>query len=277
MRRRRRSRGWRAAVVVEEAFDLFLDALANTLGVIMFIALMVVLFSVPDRPTGAESPVTPQPDPSEARQVAELLEEARALEEALLRAPREGDPDLRRRAEALDERLRQLRAEVVDVLERTATASDALVIARHEVASAQRTTLELSERRRRLERRIASLPDTASFVRLSRFRSDERRPVLLLIAAGRIERAEPSPGETHILPGARNPRPITTLEQARALLDALLAGASPSTHRIEIGVWSDSFGEYKVLERLLVDRGYDLNPLPVPLGAALEAGTGGIQ
>jgi len=276
-RRRQRSRASGGAVVAEEAFDLFLDALANTLGVIMFIALMIVLFSSPPAEAPRADEPSPTLDPSEAREVALLLEQAAMLEQTLAQAPREGDPELRRRAEALDAQLRALRDSMAEVLEQTAADSDAITQANQARQRAMAAAAAIEAQRQRLERRIASLPVTSSFVRVSRFRQDARTPVLLLLSGGRLERADPAPGETRIIPGARDPRPITSIDDARALIRTLLRDAAPSTHRLEVGVWSDSFGEYKLIERLLVDLGFDINPLPLPAGAALEAGTSGIQ
>ncbi len=277
MRRRRRRSTAGGVVAPEEAFDLFLDALANTLGVVMFIAIMVVLFAAPPESSPGERRATPAPDPTEAKVVTALLAEAAVLEEEIARAPMEGDPRLRQQAEALQASMRERRDSISRTLAETAAASDEVSRSLRAATDALRDARELQERRRRLERRIESIPESASFVRVSRFRDDPRPPVLLLLAHHALERAQPAPGEDRLLPGARQPRRVASAEEARAALAALLPGVSPRTHRIEIGVWSDSFAEYKVLERLLVEQGFDINPLPVQAGEALLSGAGGVQ
>lgn len=277
----RRRRGRRARVAsnatIEEALDLFLDAITNTLGVVIFILIMVVLFSGrPDAERDREPSVL-LVDAPEARAVAALLDEAARLEQSLAQAPLEGDPALRARAEALLEEGRRAREATAALLVETAEAVDAARRDARESRLAQEAANELVERRRQLERRILEAPTTSSFVRVSRFHDDPRTPVLLLVAKGGLERAELAPGEQRVVPGARNPRPIRTVDDARSALDLLLAGVAPASHRIEVGVWNDSFTEYKLLERLLVERGFALNPLPIESGRALEAGTGGVQ
>lgn len=274
-RRRRRAEGG-LSLAIEDAFDLFLDALTNTLGVVIFICIMVVLFSAPPR-SADDRDESKRSTPSQAKAVAALLEEAKQLELALQQAPVEGDPVLRARAAELLDSMTRAREALAQMLAESAEAADAAAKAAQDLAQARRDELELENRRRALERRIEQSPTTASFVRVSRFHDDSRKPLLLLVAGGALERAEPVRGETRILPGARNPRPIRSIDQIRAAVGALLAGISPSTHRLEIGVWSDSFTEYKLLERQLVELGFDLNPLPVEKGAALEAGSSGVQ
>ncbi|MBX3356547.1 MAG: hypothetical protein KF724_12695 [Phycisphaeraceae bacterium] len=274
MTRRRRRAAGRRWDMVEDAFDLFLDAMANTLGVIMFIALMVVLFAAPPKPP---APATPRVPSSEAAQVAELLERLAALESELEQLPPQGDPELVARMVALEAELQEVRDALARTLQATAEAADALRDTRRLTRETDARTRGLEARRQEVERRTAALGQSSSFVRLSRFRQDERRPVLLLVSAQGVERAEPVPGETTIRPGGRHIFAIETNEQALMALPELLRGTAPSTHRLEVGVWDDAFAAYKRLERTLVEAGYDLNPLPVPTGKALEAGASGIQ
>jgi len=273
-RRRRARAGPGSGHIVEDAFDLFLDALANTLGVIMFIALMVVIFASPS-PT--QAPATPQADPSEAEQVHRLLDRLAQLERELAQLPPAGDPALIQKLAELDAELTELRERIADATRRAATVADEIRLARQQTREQTERSRELEAQRIEFERRTATVAASSSFVRVSRFRDDARAPVLLLVSAGGVERADPTPGETRILPGARPRRPVETIEQARAAVDSLLRDASPARNRIEVAVWSDSFASYKRLERALVDRGFDLNPMPLAAGTALEAGRSGIQ
>jgi len=274
MRRRRRHRAPPGAGrIVEDAFDLFLDALANTLGVVMFIALMVVIFASPAPPIKAE----PAPDPSEAPRVRALLERVESLQQELERLPHEGDPGLVARYAALLQQMNAARARLSETIEALAAASDAVRQLRRETQALRASERSLLSRRTEVERRTASIAGSSSFVRVSRFRDDPRDAILLLVAGGGVERAEPSPGETRILPGARPRTAIANIAEAHAAIDRLLPGIAPARYRIELGVWSDSFGTFKLLERALVERGFDLNPMPLAIGQALDSGAGGIQ
>lgn len=273
-RRRRRgaAQGW---APVEDAFDLFLDALANTLGVIMFIALMVVLFAAP--PDAPGKPREPRTTVAEAERVAELLDRRDRLEQELASLPPQGDPELLRQLTAIERALREVRESLARALQASAEMADALRATRAEVLAMKARTRSLAAQQREVERRTADLADASSFVRVSRFRDDPRRPLLLLVSEQLVERADPQPGERSLRPGRGARRPLDTIDEARAALPELLRGTAPVTHRIEVGVWADSFAAYKRLERVLVEAGYDINPLPVPIGEALGAGASGIQ
>lgn len=273
-RRRRRRRGPGESLLIEDAFDLFLDALANTLGVIMFVGLMIAVFSGPVRMVEAAAK---HPDPAEAARTARELERLAALEAELARLPSEGDPVFVERMRMLLEEAARVRATLAQLLAESADLADATRRARGAIAEARGSERRAEAERREIEARIAGLPETTSFVRVSRFRDDARSPVLLLVAHGAVERADPGPGERRILPGARPRHPVRTIAEARTTVTALVGALEPSRHRIEVAAWSDSFATFKLLERALVERGFDLNPMPLAAGEAIEAGRGGIQ
>jgi len=276
-RRRRRRPVPESGRVVEDAFDLFLDALANTFGVIMFIALMIVIFAPP---IPAEAQEESRTDPGEAARVAALLRDAASLEAEIAALPPAGDPALAARRTELDREIAAALERLAARLASLAERADAVRAAHREAREHLARTRELTARRADVERRIATTATTTSFVRVSRFRDDAREPLLLFVAEGGVERIEPTPGQTRVVPGGPGAGPrraLETIDDAWAAVDVLLRGATPARHRIEIGVWSDSFAEYKRLERVLVERGFDLNPMPLRAGDALEAGGGGIQ
>lgn len=276
-RRRRRRPAPESGRVVEDAFDLFLDALANTFGVIMFIALMIVIFAPP---ISAETRDETRVDATEAARVAALLRDAAALEAEIASLPPAGDPALATRRAELDHEIAAERERLAARLASIAERADAVRAAHREAREHLERTRELTARRAEVERRLAATATTTSFVRVSRFRDDLRRPLLLFVADGGVERVEPAPGQTRVVPGGPGSsarRGLETIEDARVAVDALLRGITPAGYRIEIGVWSDSFAEYKRLERVLVERGFDLNPMPLRAGDALDAGSGGIQ
>ena len=69
--RRRRRRGHKSSSLAGDPLDLFLDAITNALGVIMFILLMVVLFG---RASDSKSDVT-APSAVEVREARDLEEQ----------------------------------------------------------------------------------------------------------------------------------------------------------------------------------------------------------
>lgn len=100
--RRRRRGGRRSASLAGDPLDLFLDAITNALGVIMFILLMVVLFG--------RASDTPQPatEASEVREAQELERQVRDLQARLDALPPAGDPELAARWKAAMDRLPKL-------------------------------------------------------------------------------------------------------------------------------------------------------------------------
>lgn len=276
-RRRRRRPAPESGRLVEDAFDLFLDALANTFGVVMFLALMIVIFSPPMR---VESRGAASSEVREAARVAALLRDAATLETEIEALPPAGDPALAARLAELDREIAAAREELSALIDALAERADAVRAARREAREHLERARELTAQRAEVERRLATTPTTTSFVRVSRFRDDARDAILLFVAEGGVERVDLAPGQTQVVPGgpgSTTRRGLATMEDARAAVDALLRGTTPARHRIEVGVWADSFAEYKRLERVLVERGFDLNPLPLRTGAALDSGSGGIQ
>ncbi|MFM9180438.1 MAG: hypothetical protein ACKOV8_04200, partial [Phycisphaerales bacterium] len=96
--RRRRTRRRRASALAGDPLDLFLDAITNALGVIMFILLMVVIFGR----AGEEKSPEPRPDLREVQQLEERRQELLAKIQAL---PPAGDPELAARWKAALERV----------------------------------------------------------------------------------------------------------------------------------------------------------------------------
>jgi hypothetical protein len=266
LRRRRRARR-RATAMAGDAMDLFLDAMTNTLGVVMFILLVVVLFGRPVVPVRL-----PDPRPWQALEALRAQRDDLAARVAAL--PPAGDPALVARWRAAMDAVRALQPEVDrlrnDVVRRTAGLAGA------------RSALERAEAERAdLAARVAAVEERAresgsGLVRVGRFRPDARPAVLLAVSEGRLSRVQPTSATAEIA-APRVGEPVRDVAGARAALRALLADAPAGSHRVELAVWADSFAAAKVVEQVLLEMGYDTNPLPVERGKPLGAGAGGVQ
>lgn len=247
--------------------DLFLDAMTNTLGVVMFILLMVVLFGRPEIPVRL-------PDPRPLQELEALRNERDDLAARAAALPPAGDPVLVARWRAAVEAITRVQPEVDrlqrEVLQRTAGAANAR-------ASVERAREELAALEARVSAAEATARQTGSnMVRVGRFRPDARPAVLLAVSQGRVSRVAPTSATAEI-PAPQGGEPIRDAAAARAALQALLAGTPASSHRVELAVWADSFAAAKMVEQALLDLGYDTNPLPVERGKMLGAGAGGVQ
>lgn len=267
-RKRRRARERRHET---DAMDLFLDAICNTLGVVMFVLLVVATFAAPPEAPAAAAPVV---DPSRLQALQREAEELRTEIDSL---PPEGDPALLARVRALEESIREASARLDAAL--AATRADAL-----RVAAANAAADAALEDAARTEREVASAEEArrreasrSQLVRVSRFRQDSRPALLLLVSGGRASRALVSPGQKELPPPTAAGWALDSERAVQAAIAQLLSGADPGRQRVEVGVWADSFPEYKRLERALVELGYDINPLPVEVGRPLRSGAGGVQ
>ncbi|MBL9141771.1 MAG: hypothetical protein JNK53_07890 [Phycisphaerae bacterium] len=265
LRRRRKSR--RAAAMVGDAMDLFLDAMTNALGVIMFILLMVVLFGRPE-------PTPPVPDQRVVQERDELRKTRDELAQQVAALPPPGDPELaarwRKALQSLAEASPALDRAQQAILQRTAllATEQAKTDAAREALAALTAHVESLEH-------VARAP-ASNLVRVSRFHADARKPVLLAISGGRIARMAVTAQTTQIDP-PQSGQSVGDAANARMLAQQLLANAPPTTHRVELVVWADSFAAAKAIEHALIELGYDTNPMPVPAGSSLKAGTGGVQ
>ena len=265
--RRRRRRGSKGgSSLAGDPLDLFLDAITNALGVIMFILLMVVLFgrAAEEAPTAESS-----------AEVAKLGGSVKELRERLAALPPAGDPELERRWK--------------DAMSRIATAGSAIAPLRPEVERLREEAKALSQAqadaRRELERvsakaaaAEAATPRAPSgFVRLSRLDSaDARKPVCLAIAGGRLSRPMLEDNAAEIT-APRDGIAVGDAAAAAAALKALLPKVDSARERIELVVWQDSFRESKLVEQALMEAGFGINAIPVETGKSLGAGQSGVQ
>lgn len=265
-------RGRKGGSIGTDPFGLFLDALCNTLGVIMLVLMCILIFSKDGE--GAADPAVTEAEAVRIEKMAvSLEEELRGVLDALAKLPPSGDP-------ALVERWKQLLAEGERLRTRRAALQDAIMATRTSLEARARDLSELEQRLRTIEAQVSALvaaaPAPTDFIRLSRFKADARTPLLLAVAAGRVSAPVLAPGAQELAAPPQG-MPLMTDADAAAAITQLIGVRTPRDVRIEVAVWSDSFGGYKKLERLLVERGYAINPLPVQVGKSLKAGVGGAQ
>lgn len=266
-RARRRRRGRRSSVLAGDATDLFLDAITNTLGVVMFVLLMVVLF-------GRAEPEPREPNSPLAAEVRQLREERDHLAAQVAALPPAGDPELvqrwREAMQAIAERqpeLDRLQRELVQRTEAVAAAEQLLAHDREALRELQARVAQVVQRARQA---------STDLVRVSRFRQDARTPVLMAVSRGALSLLRITADTAEVAPPSAG-EAVPDAAAAALAVRALLAGTAPATHRVELAVWADSFGAAKLVEAALIEAGYDTNPLPIAAGQSLKAGTGGVQ
>lgn len=271
--RRRRRRRTRAAAEGTDAFDLFLDALCNGLGVVMFILMIVAVYARP--PAGGG-------DAAQLKKLQATLDtlqtELEATVAALRTIPPSGSPDLIERYERALRQLDKARQRRDEALERIEITRDIIRERQAERDDVeQRLALE-SKKQEELRAKEKQVKESTAFVRTSRWNKQDTRPaLLLLVSGGFVSSPTVSADSTAIQPTAGVGHEVADAASAAAALAALTKGLSPASHRVEIAVWPDSYGAYKHLEKALHERGFAIQPIPVAEGEPLKAGDGGSQ
>jgi len=274
-RRRRHRMGTRAG----DAYELFLDALCNALGVIMFIMLCVVVFSM--SPDGDKVAIDPQEVIAE---IAKLEAEAAQLESqlasllaALATLPPSGDP-------ATVKRWREVLAEFEKVHTEKIAEVDAYRKDRARFEASVKILDELIQQKRLADERLARVDELlkkqqsmVQFTRVSRFRSDPRKPILLLCSQGRVSIAPPQGTGKEISEPNGSGIPVKDEAGAKFVIGQFFAGKAPQDWRAEVVVWPSGFVAYQLIEKVLVEQKYGINPLPVPAGESIHEGVGGVQ
>ncbi len=278
MRRRRRRRpGTRAAT--SDAFELFLDALCNALGVIMFILLCLVVFAKVTK--GTQTAVDPVKIEAE---ITALEARAAALEltlagllQALAAMPPSGDPALIKRWQELLASLEEMRTKKLAEVEGEKNA-------RAKLAASAAALQEAEQRKRNLDAELARLDDARKrqntviqFVRVARFKPDARKAVLVLCGDARVSLAKVEKKDQSFSEPSGTGIPVSDAASAKLAVRQLMEGRVPTAWRVEIAVWPSGFTAYKLLERELIEQRYGINPLPLPSGESLQEGAGGVQ
>lgn len=270
--RRRRRRRRRSGTNSSDAFDLFLDALCNALGVVMFIMLMVVIFT--KSADQIEKVINPQ---EAAEEITRLESEAQQLEQkltevlsALASLPTIGDPKLIERWESAAKKLEESH-------ERMRSESDTAQEIRKQFSARRKAQSALQERESALERSIESLARARTdkrgaiqFIRLARLRWDSRPNVVqILCADGRVAAAQFAGNGQRISEPKGSGTLVNDDKSAQAVFQEIFAGKSPADYRVEIVIWPSGFSSYKLLEKVIVDAKFAINPIPVPTGQTM--------
>ena len=270
LRRRRRRR--RTGTTSSDAFDLFLDALCNALGVIMFIMLVVVIFT--KSADKDEKPIDPK---AAAEEIARLETEAQKLElklfsviAALSSLPTVGDPTLLEKWKVATKNLEATH-------ERMRSEAEASQIIRKQLGTRQGAKSELQEKKDAIEMTIEALAQARTskrgavqFIRLARLRWDSHpKFVQILCAGGRVSPAN------FTVKGQRFFEPVgigtivTDDKSAQQVFNQLFAGKSPNDYRVEVVVWPSGFSAFKKLEKIIIESKFSINPIPVPVGDSM--------
>ena len=263
--RRRRRGSRRSAALAGDPLDLFLDAITNALGVIMFILLMVVLFGR----AGESHSESTAPVAADVRLVRELEEERKDLQAKIDALPPAGDPALAARWKAANDRLPKLEDEITQLRSEIARREAAIVAAAATLAADIKIMEKLESEATTKQANVAK---PAGFVRVSMFKQDTRKSVILTLNGGKVSRFRATPGaEQVVISPPTAGQPITDAASAADAVRRLLDGFQPATHTVDLIVWEGSFREAKLLEQAILDRGFDSNPLPVLAGKNIES------
>lgn len=264
---RRRRKIHRSTAMAGDPLDLFQHAMTNARGVIMFVMLMMALFG-----QASEAVVEVTVNAIEtAERLRALSEERDELQRKLAAAPPKGDPELAARYLAAMEQLRRLEPEIDRSSADTRREEAELARLR---ALTEAATRERDAARAEIPRNASPRP--TSFVRVSRFQEDKRRPVILAIADGKVSRIRAT-ATTDAISAPATGTAILDADTARAAVADLLGAHPAATHRVELLVWQGSFRQAKLFEQALLEAGYDSNPMPLVTGQALAPGAGGVQ
>ncbi len=272
MRRRRRRSSRRGATASSDSFDLFLDALCNALGVVMFIMLMIVIFT---QSAGTSDSVMDAESMERAIEAADAQAKASEAQlQEVLRAiaalPPRGDPKLL-------EQWKTGQAELARTAEELRNVGESLAAQRQEQAAAfaalselRRTMTSTQKEIKELEFARSRKAEPRQFIRLAKLRPDSRpQTVQLLCADGRLCSAN----FTDRLQRIREPQGqgeiVQNAAQAKDAVLRFLAGKDPAKVRVEIVVWPSGFGAFKLLEPELIQTRFVFNPIPVATGETI--------
>lgn len=291
-----------------DALELFLDAISNMFGGVLFIALAVVVllqFSVAlpaddAAPSATDAPPDTAPDaPPDAPAIREALRvEVAALEAFLAGDSTEqsatGD-DPQEHARVVGQ-LAEGRHALQEMRDAEARLREAVAAQREELAglTARRTAAErsLAEAQRRLREAEGQPPQR---VRAARFRGSDKREVPWLLRTGRLTPAfvygadgtERGVNRAALLLDAETstarPRPgrgtaVTAAADTQARLTEMLRVFDPGRDYIAVAVWPDSFEEARVVRDALIDLGFDYGLHFVAAGGGVPFNaTGGVQ
>ncbi|MEM7577434.1 MAG: hypothetical protein AAF328_08165 [Planctomycetota bacterium] len=275
----------RARELDDDALDLFLDAISNVFGGILFIALAVVVLLQFTVPTPDVVPLDPEAvvEPAQAAAMPEALEALMLLETL------PGDGDLVIEAAELSDVIQSELQALARLQNAQAPLRAEAKQAETQSKEAQKDAAQVEqawvEAQRELER-LQSRPTQR--VRAARFRPSAKQEVPLMVAAGRVIRpmtAEGSanPAVLRIDAETQTARPApgagTAIEMGQAgdaALTRLLASLDAQRQFLNVAVWPDGFDAARRLRDAAIDLGFEftLTPVPAGLGVPFNAASG---
>ena len=279
---RRRSRRRRRVAESDDALELFLDAMSNLFGGVVFVAVaVVVLLRLTVPPT---APSVPAPEAVSAATVRAEIADLRTLLSALGPAPEPAEvppaPDQPPRPPAVP--LESIQDQVARATAQQRTLTERLAQVRDQLLDAQK---KLNEARERSPHRL----------RLPRFRASTLQEFPVLLRDGRLvpifltdargPTTRPNAPQLDIDADALTvaPRPGAGVSlgddaTARAALARLVAPLDPTRHFVALAVWPDSFAAAETARDFLAQRGFEYGLTFVADGQAVPfRATGGVQ
>ncbi|MEM1445591.1 MAG: hypothetical protein AAGF84_06010 [Planctomycetota bacterium] len=257
----------------DDALDLFLDAISNVFGGILFIALAVVVllqFTVPKPAEDVElvevqtAAATSNSDPLEAIRASDLTQDEIevATQHAVLIERLDEQREQLRRLQSIQTQQQTTLEQASDQLRETQRQHDAL---RRELLEAQQTLDALRTR-------------PTQRVRAARFRPSAKAEVPLMVAAGRVLRPMNADGSVDssavridspkqtARPNPQAGTPIPDGAAGDAALTRLLASLDPQRHYLNAAVWPDGFDAARRLRDTAIDLGFEFTLTPIPEG-----------
>ena len=265
--------------------DLFLDAICNTFGGIVFISMLVVVLINATNVSSVEDPTaTPPPDPTRNEELrreqaaldrqirrleetAEIVRDSADLTRSLGRIKEERNITGRLRSELDDvtQRLAETNAETDRITEERRRKSETRTAKRKELDILKtRLAQEIAARTKRLAipfEKATSLTEKPFFLKDGRF-------------------AELSPETIERVPGGLRPKSGagTAVSQSTppAVVEKVFSAHDPKSHYIAVALWEDSFDRWPVVQRALRRKGFSYRLLLLSKDEVVRTGgTGG--
>ena len=249
--------------------DLFLDAICNTFGGIVFISMLVVVMINSTSISSDEDP-TDAP-PVDAARIEELQREKTALTDEIRRQKEaaeilQGSPDLGDLVEQLKNAQaanRQLQGEIDDIEQRIDQTKDKTDKQKKLAALIDRLNKEIADRTERL-----SLP-------VEKSTTLEEKPFFL--KGGKLGELRPDTVDTQpdgLLPKPTAGTPILKSTPPDAV-EKVFSNCNPTAHYIAVVVWEDSCDRWPVIQKALRRKGFSYRLLLLPKDELVETGGSG--
>lgn len=256
----------------EDALELFLDAMSNMFGGVVFIAVtIIILLQFTARPA-ATSPddrvTTPQENAEPLRQEIYTLQDVLASTQTQTLPATESDQqryavlksDYETAAQTIQNLISQVESQQ-NVIDSAQTQADELTRLREQIEA------HLLEARKALEDAQSQTPQR---LRIPRYQSTTKREFPVLLSSGRlvsvfestsaqaqgsVNRADLEIDPQNQTVRARPGRGVTI--ESRQTLVERFKHLSPNQHYISLAVWPDSFNEALTVRDTLIDLGFE--------------------